>query len=75
MTNAEKIAFNTLLFVGIGVAVAIYEGTPFDPRHLFLLLLVAIPMGALLWLRWDWAPREGRRRRAERRRKREAHSE
>ena len=72
MTNGEKIALNAVLFVGLGVGAAIYEGTPFDAKYLLVLIVVAVPIGALLWLRWDWAPKEGRKRRAERRREREA---
>ena len=75
MRTAEKIILNAIVVVGVAVATAMYKGIPFDSRSLGFLLLLALPFGALLWLRWDWAPKEGRRRRAERKRKRKAQSE
>ena len=62
----RKLAINAFLFIVVSLVAAIWQGTPFDPALLWIILILSPVFGAIIWLRWDWAPREGRRRRAER---------
>lgn len=61
--------------IGIGIAVLatiIYRhlvmGVPIAFDRLLLACLLLPVFGFLIWLRWDWAPAEGRKARAARQR-------
>lgn len=70
-----KVAVYTLGIGIIALAGAIFNhvahGKPILLDRLPLVFLVMPVFGYLLWLRWDWAPEEGRRAREKRRRERE----
>ncbi|WP_086734792.1 hypothetical protein [Erythrobacter colymbi] len=70
----EKVALYSL---GIGIFATggaifnhLVHGKPIRLELLFFTPLIALVFGYLLWLRWDWAPEEGRKACAERRRER-----
>jgi hypothetical protein len=62
----EKIALYAL---GIGIfalGTQIYrhvtEGEPIQFENLWMILVLPPLFGYFIWLRWDWAPTEGRKR-------------
>ena len=67
----RNLAINAFLFVVVALSALIWKREPFDPALLWTILIASPVVGAFLWLRWDWAPKEGRRRRAERKRRKE----
>ena len=67
----RKLAFNAFLFIVVALLTLIWTGTPFNSALLWLLLISSPFFGAIMWLRWDWAAKEGRRKRAEPRKKRD----
>ncbi|MCZ8136417.1 MAG: hypothetical protein O9266_08935 [Porphyrobacter sp.] len=68
-----------VLLYGLGIGIFgtgatiynhLFHGKPIRIEVLAMMPLIALIFGFLMWLRWDWAPEEGRKARAEQRRER-----
>ena len=64
----KKVALYFVLIMGVAVAVAAAEGfARVTPARAIGATFAAVLMSYALWLRWDWAPAQRRKRQAERR--------
>ena len=64
----HRAAAKYLLLIAVIAAAFLYFGGAENvtPGRIVLGSISAILFAYLMWLRWDWAPAQGRRRRAER---------
>lgn len=75
MRKQDKIIFYCLLIGIFVLGNLIYShlasGTQIKLDRLLGVMVLVPVFGYLIWLRWDWAPKEGRKARERRRRERE----
>jgi len=75
MRKRDRIILYSLLIGIIATGGLIYNhlanGTPIQLERLIFVMLLLPVFGYFMWLRWDWAPEEGRKARERRRRERE----
>ena len=71
MTPLRRMLCYAAFIAAVAAVTVWWDGDAIDPARAAGAALLVPVFAFVIWLRWDWAPAEGRKRREERARRRE----